>query len=102
MQMKYQSPRGTQDVLPKDSKAWQRIITAAKEALEFYSFKEIIVPIFEYTELFQRSVGESSDIVNKEMYTFMDRSERSITLRPELTAGIARADRKSTRLNSSH
>ncbi len=91
MQMKYQSLRGTQDILPKDSKAWQRIINVAKETLEFYSFKEIIVPIFEYTELFQRSVGESSDIVNKEMYTFMDRSERSITLRPELTAGIARA-----------
>ncbi len=89
--MKYQSPRGTQDILPKDSKIWQRIINTSKEILEFYSFQEIILPIFEHTELFQRSVGESSDIVNKEMYTFLDRSERSLTLRPEGTAGIVRA-----------
>ena len=89
--MKYQAPRGTQDILPKDSPKWQKIIDTFRKYLEYYSFKFIELPIFEHTELFQRSVGESSDIVNKEMYTFLDRSERSLTLRPEPTAGIARA-----------
>ncbi len=89
--MKYQSPRGTQDILPKDSAKWQKIIDTSRKYLEYYSFKEIQIPIFENTELFQRSVGESSDIVNKEMYTFLDRSERSLTLRPEATAGIVRS-----------
>ncbi len=89
--MKYQSPPGTQDILPKDSQKWQKIIDVSREVLEFFSYKEIIIPAFEHTELFQRSVGESTDIVNKEMYTFLDRSERSLTLRPEATAGIVRA-----------
>ena len=89
--MKYQSARGTQDILPKDSTKWQKIIDISKEILEFFSYKEIIIPVFEHTELFQRSVGESSDIVNKEMYTFLDRSDRSLTLRPEATAGIVRS-----------
>ena len=89
--MKYQSPRGTQDILPRDSNKWQKVIDIFRKYLEYYSFKFIELPIFEYTELFQRSVGESSDIVNKEMYTFLDRSERSLTLRPEPTAGIARS-----------
>ncbi|MBI3590948.1 MAG: histidine--tRNA ligase [Candidatus Melainabacteria bacterium] len=89
--MKYQAPRGTQDILPKDSLKWQKIIDTFRKYLEYYSFKFIELPIFEHTELFQRSVGESSDIVNKEMYTFLDRSERSLTLRPEPTAGIARS-----------
>ena len=89
--MKYQSPRGTQDILPKDSIKWQKILDATRQALEFYSFKEIIIPVFEHTELFCRSVGESTDIVNKEMYTFLDRSDRSLTLRPEASAGIVRS-----------
>lgn len=89
--MKYQAPRGTKDILPKDMQNWQRIVDIAVKHLEFYSFKQIIIPIFEHTELFQRSVGESTDIVNKEMYTFLDRSDRSLTLRPEATAGIMRA-----------
>ena len=89
--MKYQSPRGTQDILPKDTEKWQRIIDISRKHLEYYSFKEIIIPIFEHTELFSRTVGESSDIVNKEMYTFLDRSDRSLTLRPEATAGIVRS-----------
>ena len=89
--MKYQAARGTQDILPKDSNKWQRIIDVSRKILEYYSFKEIIIPVFEHTELFQRSVGESTDIVNKEMYTFLDKSERSLTLRPEATAGIVRA-----------
>ena len=89
--MKYQKPRGTQDILPKDSIKGQKILDVSRNILNFYSFKEIVIPIFEHTELFQRSVGESTDIVNKEMYTFLDRSERSLTLRPEATAGIIRA-----------
>lgn len=89
--MKYQSPRGTQDILPKDSIKWKKILDVTRQALEFYSFKEIIIPVFEHTELFCRSVGESTDIVNKEMYTFSDRSDRSLTLRPEATAGIVRS-----------
>ncbi len=89
--MKYQAPRGTQDTLPKDSAKWQRIIDIARKNIEHYSFKYINIPIFEHTELFQRSVGESSDIVNKEMYTFSDRSDRSLTLRPEATAGVLRS-----------
>ena len=89
--MKYQSPRGTQDILPKDIEKWQKIINITHKYLEYYSFKEIVIPIFEHTELFCRSVGESSDIVNKEMYTFLDKSNRSLTLRPEATAGIVRS-----------
>lgn len=89
--MKYQAPRGTQDILPKDTLKWQKIIDVSRKVLEYYSFKRIVIPVFEHTELFQRSVGESTDIVNKEMYTFLDRSERSLTLRPEATAGIVRA-----------
>lgn len=89
--MKYQAPRGTQDILPKDISKWQLILDVARKNLEYYSFKEIIVPMFEYTELFCRTIGENTDIVNKEMYTFLDKSERSLTLRPEATAGILRA-----------
>src|SRR3990167_3306683 len=89
--MKYQAPRGTQDILPKDSSKWQNILNVSKKNLEFYGYKEIIIPVFEHTELFQRSVGESTDIVNKEMYTFLDKSDRSLTLRPEATAGVMRA-----------
>ena len=88
--MKYQAPRGTQDILPKEIKKWQRILDVSKKYLEYYSFKEVIIPVFEHTELFQRTIGESTDIVNKEMYTFLDKSDRSLTLRPEATAGILR------------
>jgi len=89
--MKYQAPRGTQDILPKDSAKWQRVIDICRKVLEKHSFNFVSTPIFEHTELFHRSVGESSDIVNKEMYTFLDRSERSLTLRPEATAGVLRS-----------
>lgn len=89
--MKHQAPRGTQDILPKDSLKWQNILDVSRKVLEYYSFKEIIIPVFEHTELFQRSIGESTDIVNKEMYTFLDKGERSLTLRPEATSGIVRA-----------
>jgi|688.fasta_scaffold07235_7 histidyl-tRNA synthetase len=85
------SPRGTYDLLPSESVKWQRVENTAKDLLRKAGFHEIRTPIFEQTEIFQRAAGETSDIVNKEMYTFNDRSDRSITLRPEGTAGVVRA-----------
>ena len=84
-------PKGTKDVLPAEAGLWQQIEAAARQMAEEYAFGEIRTPVFEYTELFSRGVGETSDIVNKEMYTFLDKGNRSITLRPEGTAGVARA-----------
>ncbi len=86
-----QAPKGTQDVLPADAWKWQAIERFARETAAIYHFQEIRTPIFEHTELFHRGVGESSDIVSKETYTFEDRGGRSITLRPEGTAGVVRA-----------
>lgn len=88
---KLNAPRGTQDILAKDARHWQLIENTATKTFQAAGFNEIRTPIFESTELFSRSVGEDSDIVNKEMYTFSDRSDRSLTLRPEATAAIARA-----------
>lgn len=85
------SPRGTKDILAPESFLWQFIEAKAMEIFNLAGFEEIRTPIFEHTQLFSRAVGESSDIVNKEMYTFSDRSDRSITLRPEGTAGVVRA-----------
>lgn len=90
-QMKIELPRGTDDLLPEETKKWQYVEKILREVCELYHFKEIRTPIFEHTEVFQRGVGETTDIVQKEMYTFNDRSDRSITLRPEGTAGISRA-----------
>ncbi len=89
--MKIAAPRGTQDILPNRSNVWQRIESEAIKIFSSAGFSEIRTPIFEASELFNRAVGEDSDIVNKEMYTFLDRSDRSLTLRPEATASIARA-----------
>jgi histidyl-tRNA synthetase len=89
--MKFQAPRGTQDFLPERSGAWQAIETRAREVSERYGYAEIRTPLFEATELFLRGVGETTDIVSKEMYTFADRKGRSLTLRPEGTAGVMRA-----------
>ena len=86
-----QKPKGTRDLLPTESYRWQDAEKKVKEVLESYNFKEIRVPVFEYTELFQRGVGETTDVVQKEMYTFDDKGGRSITLRPEGTAGVIRA-----------
>ncbi|QQK75666.1 histidine--tRNA ligase [Salicibibacter cibarius] len=83
--------RGTQDVLPDQSAQWQYVTEIAKEISRKYNYKEIRTPIFEATELFQRGVGDSTDIVQKEMYTFQDRSGRLITLRPEGTAPVVRS-----------
>ena len=88
---KIKAPKGTQDILPADSWKWQAVERIAREVAELYHFQEIRTPIFEHSELFHRGVGETSDIVHKETYTFDDRGERSITLRPEGTAGVVRA-----------
>ncbi len=89
--MKYKAPRGTRDILPDEAKKWQHLETRFSDFCSLYGFGEIRTPIFEQTELFTRSVGEDSDIVSKEMYSFKDRSGRDLTLRPELTAAVARA-----------
>lgn len=86
-----QKPKGTKDLLPNESYKWQIVEQKVKRVLESYNFKEIRVPVFEHTELFQRGVGETTDVVQKEMYTFDDKGGRSITLRPEGTAGVVRA-----------
>ncbi len=84
------SPKGTHDILPKDITTWQYVEDTARQIIEMANFHEVRTPILEYTDLFLRGVGESTDIVNKEMYTF-EKGERSLTLRPENTAGVVRA-----------
>lgn len=84
-------PKGTKDVLPSEVYKWQYLENVARKCLAERNFKEIRTPIFEHTELFVRGVGDGSDIVNKEMYTFLDKGGRSITLKPEGTASIVRA-----------
>lgn len=83
-------PKGTKDVLPGSSYKWQYIEETARNVARAFNLSEIRTPTFEYTELFKRGVGESTDVVNKEMYTFEDKGGRSITLKPEGTAGAAR------------
>ena len=85
-----QKPRGTMDILPKDVATWQFIESKARKVAAKFGFSEIRFPAFESTELFQRGVGDSTDVVQKEMYTFTDREGRSLTLRPEGTASVAR------------
>jgi histidyl-tRNA synthetase len=89
--MSIQKPRGTQDFLPTEVEKWHYIEDKARDLCRRFQYREIRTPIFEHTELFQRGVGETTDIVEKEMYTFADKSERSLTLRPEGTAGVVRA-----------
>lgn len=86
-----QPVRGTHDLLPEDSRRHRRVEAVAFEVARRYGFGEIITPIFEFTEVFSRTLGDTSDVVTKEMYTFEDRGGESITLRPEGTAGVARA-----------
>src|SRR5271168_4798739 len=88
---KISGPRGTADILPDESWKWQAVEAIARAVAALYHFSEIRTPIFEHTELFHRGVGETSDVVSKETYTFMDRGDRSMTLRPEGTAGVVRA-----------
>ena len=84
-------PKGTKDVLPQDSYKWQYVEDMAREIAGLFNLKEIRTPTFEHTELFQRGVGDTTDIVTKEMYTFKDKGDRSITLKPEGTAGAVRS-----------
>ncbi|MCE5235724.1 MAG: histidine--tRNA ligase [Eubacteriales bacterium] len=86
----YQAPKGTKDVLPSESRAWRHIEGIAHSICETYGFREVRTPVFEHTELFLRGVGDTTDIVQKEMYTFLDKGGRSLTLKPEGTAGAAR------------
>ena len=83
--------RGTQDILPEEGRLYRRVEETAFEVAERYGFGEITTPIFEFTEVFSRTLGDTSDIVTKEMYTFEDKGGDQITLRPEGTAGVARA-----------
>ncbi|TWT08301.1 histidine--tRNA ligase [Planococcus sp. CPCC 101016] len=89
--MNIQAPRGTYDVLPDQSAKWQEVEQKINDLCRLYQYKEIRTPIFEHTELFLRSVGDTTDIVQKEMYTFQDRGDRSLTLRPEGTASVVRS-----------
>ena len=89
--MSFKVPRGTQDILPEQTPKWQKVESIMRELCRVYRYKEIRTPIFEQTELFQRGVGDTTDIVQKEMYTFEDRGGRSLTLRPEGTASAVRS-----------
>lgn len=91
MEIITQAPRGTEDVLPAEAVNWQIIEGVMRSEAALHGFGEVRTPVFEHTELFQRGVGDTTDIVQKEMYTFLDKGGRSVTLRPEGTAGAARA-----------
>ena len=86
-----QPVRGMNDILPEEAPLWERLETAAAEIFGSYGYQRIRIPVLERTELFSRSIGELTDIVEKEMYTFEDRNGESVTLRPEATAGVVRA-----------
>lgn len=89
--MAFQKPTGTQDFLPGTVEIWQHVENKAREICRNFNYKEIRTPVFEQTELFERGVGETTDVVEKEMYTFVDKGKRSMTLRPEGTAGVVRS-----------
>ena len=89
--MKISRLKGTKDIFGEDIKIWQYIEEKIREICLVYNIEEIRTPVFEATELYARGVGDDTDVVNKEMYTFLDKGGRSITLRPELTAGVVRA-----------
>ena len=91
MAQKITGPRGTQDVSPYESYKWLLLENKLREVVDQYGFKEIRTPTFEHTELFLRGIGDTTDVVNKEMYTFEDKGKRSITLRPEGTASTVRS-----------
>jgi histidyl-tRNA synthetase len=86
-----QPVRGTHDILPDDYRRFAHVIDTARDVARLYGYREMATPIFEFTEVFARTLGETTDVVSKEMYTFTDRGNESLTLRPEYTAGICRA-----------
>jgi histidyl-tRNA synthetase len=88
---KIERPRGTHDVVPAEQPRWRRVVDEAERLCALYAYRPIVTPVFEDTALFERTSGAGSDVVQKEMYTFVDRSGRSLTLRPEATAPICRA-----------
>ena len=88
---KFQAIRGTRDLLPPETALWNRVEQTAHEIFATFGFGEIRIPIFEQTDLFARSIGLDTDVVSKEMYTFEDRDETSVSLRPEATASVCRA-----------
>lgn len=89
--MNYQRPKGTADILPGQSERWQQVEAVARKIFAQYQYHEIRTPIFEHVDVFSRSAGDTSDIVTKEMYTFKDKGDRMMALRPEGTAGVVRA-----------
>ncbi|MGI6563430.1 MAG: histidine--tRNA ligase [Clostridia bacterium] len=89
--MKINAPKGTRDILPEEVFKWHYVEDVIKEVCNNFNYNQIRLPVFEHTELFQRGVGDTTDIVQKEMYTFEDKGGRSITLRPEGTAGVVRS-----------
>jgi len=89
--MSFQKPKGTVDILPSEIKTWQKIENTARSVFDAYGYQGIRTPMFESYDVFVRSVGDTSDIVTKEMYDFEDKGGRRITLRPEGTAGVVRA-----------
>lgn len=88
---RFQAPKGTRDLLPPETAVWAAVEATARRVFALYGYREIRTPVFEDTELFARGVGEATDIVGKEMYTFVDKGDRSLTLRPENTASVCRA-----------
>ena len=86
-----QAIRGTQDIFGAEAEAFQHVVAAFERVRKLYRFRRAEMPVFERTEVFSRSIGETTDVVSKEMYSFTDRGDESLTLRPEFTAGIARA-----------
>ena len=83
--------QGTKDILPEEMQYWNHLTNVVLKQMEIFNYKEIRTPIFELTELFSRGIGDSTDIVGKEMYSFLDRSENNVTLKPEMTASVVRA-----------
>lgn len=90
-QKKITAIKGTRDILPSEARKWQKVESVAREVFELYGYREIRTPVFEPTELFEKGTGETSDVVTKEMYTFLDKGGRSLTLRPEYTPSVVRA-----------
>ena len=86
-----QAPKGTEDLLPDKSYRWQYLEENFKKVCDNFGYREIRMPTFEHTELFERGVGDTTDVVQKQMYTFLDKGGRSVTLRPEGTASVARS-----------
>jgi histidyl-tRNA synthetase len=92
-QLNYRAPKGTADLLPDAARAWEHLLSVARDLFSRYGYEPIYTPVFEHTDVFVRGIGEATDIVGKEMYTFLDKGTppRSLTLRPEGTASVVRA-----------